>query len=260
MYFYARFLKSGNFCTPRMVIPKQGVASPSELAAPLGSTNLGMLELQSFARNSCSHGIAVWCCSGMFARVFTIQTPTNRLGLRYKVVAGWWPCVEIPHIATVVYMQRFPIFWDPSNQKNWVLEMLDIQWSCAGFHLQVFCFPRCWEPCCWTSGKGRARKKNLRVLSIGSSKRTASNQSLLTVSKRKSRCRKRFLLSIFVLQIPGLPLNWPGTPPDSFAVLLPWRLGSRPSTGSETRWGDVISWSNPLHPHWPFTQYHTLML
>lgn len=37
--------------------------------------------------------------------------------------------------------------------------MLDIQWSCAGFHLQVFCFPRCWEPCCWTSGKGRARKK-----------------------------------------------------------------------------------------------------
>lgn len=37
--------------------------------------------------------------------------------------------------------------------------MLDIPWSCPGFHLQVFCFPRCWEPCCWTSGKGRARKK-----------------------------------------------------------------------------------------------------
>lgn len=51
------------------------------------------------------------------------------------------------------------------------------------------------------------KKKISEFLSIGSSKRIASNQSLLTVSKRKSRCRKWFLLSIFVLQIPGLPLN-----------------------------------------------------
>ena len=93
--------------------------------------------------------------------------------------------------------------------------MLDIPWSCPGFHLQVFCFPRCWEPCCWTSGKGRARKKNLRVFEYWKFQKNSLKTVTVDSFKEEIRCTKWFLLSIFVLHIPGLPLNWPGTPPDS---------------------------------------------